>query len=602
MFQTFDPPADRSFASRHLPPLRAAMRAAGLTHLVIPHDDEYLNEYLPDANERLMWASGFSGSAGAAVVGLKAAAIFSDGRYTLQVRDQVDGAHYGYFDLEGGGVSAWLEEHVGEDGVVGYDPMLHSRDGLAKLERAAARAGFALRPVASNPVDEAWADRPAQPAAPIEPYPDDYAGETSAAKRARIGQGVEAAGADAALLTAPHSLAWLFNIRGGDVHASPLPLGRALLRADGTASLFVAPAKVSDALRAHLGNEVSIRGEDEVLSAIADLGGQRVMIDPGLAPVAYLRALETAQAVPVLAPDPVALPRATKNEVELNGAREAHRRDGAAVTRFLHWISQQAPGTITEIEAARRLEAIRAETGELRDISFDTIAGAGPNGALCHYRASTESDRVLERDSLFLIDSGGQYRDGTTDITRTIAIGTPTDEMRARYTLVLKGHIALGTARFPRGTSGHQLDAFARRPLWQAGLDYDHGTGHGVGAYLGVHEGPQKISKHPIDQALLPGMICSNEPGFYKAGEYGIRIENLVIVTPPQPVPGGEREMLGFETITLAPLERELIDADALTPDERAWVDDYHARVRETLVPMLPSDVANWLETRCARL
>ena len=602
MFQTFDPPADRGFASRHLPLLRERMAALGLTHVVIPHDDAYLNEYLPDANERLMWASGFSGSAGAAVVGLDEAAVFSDGRYTLQVRDQVDDAFYSYHDYDENSVGAWLEENCGADAVVGYDPMLHSRDGLAKLERAAARAGFALRAVTPHPIDDAWADRPAQPSAPIEPYPDAYAGEGSAQKRARIGEAIGKAGADAALLTAPHSLAWLFNIRGGDVHASPLPLGRAVLRADGTATLYVAPGKVSDGLREHLGNEVAIAAEDEVMSALSGMAGQKVLIDPGLAPVAFLRALETAGATPVLAPDPVALPRATKNEVELSGAREAHRRDGAAVTRFLHWIAHQAPGSITEIDAAKRLEAIRAETGELRDISFDTIAGAGPHGALPHYRASTESDRTLDDGSLFLIDSGGQYRDGTTDITRVIAIGTPTEEMRQRYTLVLRGHIALATARFPKGTSGHQLDAFARRPLWEAGLDYDHGTGHGVGAYLGVHEGPQKISKHPIAQALEPGMICSNEPGYYKANEYGIRIENLVIVTPPEPIAGGERAMLGFETITLAPLERELIDAGALSPDERAWVDAYHAEVAATLGPRLPSEVASWLEARTAPL
>ena len=601
MFQTYDPPSDRGFAARHLPPLRDRMAAQGLTHLVVPHDDAYLNEYLPDANERLMWVSGFSGSAGAAVVGLDDAAIFSDGRYTLQLRDQVDPEHYSYHDLEGGGVAGWLEAKLGPDHTVGYDPMLHSRDGLAALEAAAGRAGFALVPVSPNPIDEAWTDRPDAPAAPIEPHPDTLAGEASSAKRQRIGASVAKAGADAALLTAPHSLAWLFNIRGGDVHASPLPLGRAILHADGTAELFVDTAKTSDALRQHLGNQVTLRAEDEVLAALGGLATKRVMIDPALAPVAYLRALEQAQAVPVLAPDPVALPRATKNDAELSGAREAHARDGAAMTRFLHWLSQQAPGTVTEVEVARRLEAFREETGVLKDISFDTISGAGPHGAVVHYRATTETDRTLD-EGLFLIDSGGQYEDGTTDITRTVAIGTPTGEMRARYTLVLRGHIALATARFPRGTSGHQLDAFARRPLWEAGLDYDHGTGHGVGAYLGVHEGPQKISKHPIAQALMPGMICSNEPGYYKTNEYGIRIENLVIVTPPQPIPGGEREMMGFETITLAPLERELIDESALTDDERAWVDEYHARVADTLTPRLPGEVAGWLAERCRPL
>ena len=602
MFQSFAPPADRSYASAHLPPLRDAMRAQGLTGLVVPHDDAYLNEYLPDDAERLMWVSGFSGSAGAAVVLLDRAAMFTDGRYTLQVREQVDDAHYAYEDLEGGGLPAWLTDHCGPDDVIGYDPMLHSPASVEKLEGAAAKAGFALRALDTNPIDEAWTDRPAPPCEPVVPHDDALAGEPSADKRARVGAAIAKAGADAALLTAPTALAWVFNIRGGDVHASPLPLGRALVRADGTATLFLDPAKVSDGLREHLGSQVALRPESEVTDALADLSGQRVLIDPALCPAGFKQALEAAGAHVVHGRDPTALPRATKNEAELGGSREAHRRDGAAITRFLHWLAHQPPGSLTEIAAAKTLEAFRAETGKLRDVSFDTISGSGPNGAHPHYKVTTDSDRTLGEGELFLIDSGGQYQDGTTDITRTVAIGRPTDAMRRHYTLVLQGHIALATARFPKGTSGHALDAFARRPLWQAGLDYDHGTGHGVGVYLGVHEGPQKISKHPIDQPLLPGMICSNEPGYYEQGAYGIRIENLVIVTPPAPIPGGNREMMGFETITLAPLERELIDAGTLSEAERAWVDAYHARVRETLTERLDGEVAGWLEERCQPL
>ena len=602
MFQTYEPPADRRFASAHLPPLRERMRAQGLTGLVVPHDDAYLNEYLPDDAERLMWVSGFSGSAGAAVVMLDRAVMFTDGRYTLQVREQVDDAFYDYAELEGEGLPGWLAENAGPGDVIGYDPMLHSPKSVTALEAAAAKAGFELRALAGNPIDDAWTDRPPAPRAPVVPHDDALAGEASADKRARVGEAVAKAGADAVLLTAPTSLAWLFNVRGGDVHASPLPLGRAILRADGTGTLFLHPGKVSDALREHLGNQVALRPEADVTDALAGLSGQRVMIDPVLCPAAFVQTLEAAGAEVVRAPDPTALPRATKNPAELDGTREAHRRDGAAITRFLHWLAHQPPGTLTEIDAARKLEAFRAETGQLRDVSFDTISGSGPNGAHPHYKVTTDSDRRLGDGELFLIDSGGQYQDGTTDITRTVAIGAPTDAMRRHYTLVLRGHVALATARFPKGTSGHALDAFARRPLWQAGLDYDHGTGHGVGVYLGVHEGPQKISKHPIDQPLLPGMICSNEPGYYEQGAYGIRIENLVIVTPPTPIPGGNREMMGFETITLAPLERELIDVGMLSDDERAWVDAYHARVAETLAERLDEAVARWLATRCAPL
>jgi Xaa-Pro aminopeptidase len=599
MFQSFDPAADRGFAARHLPALREKMREMGLDGFVVPHDDTYLNEYLPDDAERLMWVSGFTGSAGAAVVMLDRAAIFTDGRYTLQVRAQVDDAFFDYQALEGAGLPGWLAANAGKDAVIGYDPMLHAKRSVEALERAAAKGGFRLVAVERNPIDEAWTDRPAPPLAPIEPRSDELAGEPHGQKRARIGEVVAEAGADAVLLTAPTSLAWLFNIRGGDVHASPLPLGRALLMTDGSATLFVRGEKVTDGLRRHLGNEVSLREEGEVEDALGAMRGKTVMADPALSPVRFLSALEQAGAKLVLDDDPVALPRALKNEAELSGTREAHRRDGAVVTRFLHWLAQETPsGKVTEIQAAQKLEALRRETGLLKDISFDTISGAGPHGASPHYRVTTESDRTLDPGSLFLIDSGGQYEDGTTDITRVIAIGEPTEEMRRRYTLVLKGHIALAVARFPKGTSGHALDAIARMPLWQAGIDYDHGTGHGVGVYLGVHEGPQRISKAPNAQELLPGMILSNEPGYYKAGEYGIRIENLIIVAAPEPVQGGDREMMAFETITLAPLERELMDPGLLSPDERAWVDGYHARVGETLTPLLPEETAAWLGER----
>ncbi|WP_031548823.1 aminopeptidase P family protein [Parvularcula oceani] len=605
MFQTYDPPSDRSFASRHLPPLRERLEAQGLDGLVVPHDDEYQNEYLPDSTERLMWVSGFSGSAGAGVVMRDRAAVFTDGRYTIQVREQVDDAFFEYEDYTASAVAEWLEREVPQGAVIGFDPMLHPRQGVKRLERAAARKGFTLKAVETNPIDEAWDDRPPAPCAPVVPHEEALAGESAASKRERIGRSVAEAGADAVLVTAPTSLAWLFNIRGGDVHASPLPLGRAVLRKDGRASLFLAAQKVSDELRTHLGDAVELREESEVEAALAELGGEgiKVLVDPSLAPARYLTVLEEAGATLVEGDDPTALPRAIKTDAELDGSRAAHIRDGVAITRFLHWLAQNAAsGKLTEIAAAQQLEAFRRETGELRDVSFDTISASGPHGAMAHYKVSTETDRPIEPGTLYLVDSGGQYRDGTTDITRTIAVGEPSEDMRRHYTLVLKGHIALSTARFPKGTSGHALDAFARRPLWEAGLDYDHGTGHGVGSYLGVHEGPQKISKHPIDQPLMPGMICSNEPGYYRAGEYGIRIENLVIVTPFAPVVGGEREMMGFETVTFAPFERELILKGLLTEDERRWVDEYHAEVAAKLSGRLPEEVEDWLKTRTAPL
>ena len=483
--------------------------------------------------------------------------------------------------------------------------MLFSLEGIAPFEAVAARTGADLIPLRPNLIDRAWESQPNPPSAPITPHPEHFAGESSASKRARIASMLQKQRVDTVLLTAPHSLAWLFNIRGGDVHASPLPLGRALLSSDGTATLFVAPEKTDDALRAHLGSDIQIAPETDIESALSFLGstGARVMVDPKLCPVAYIQTLKEAGASPVLAPDPCALPRATKTTNELEGTRTAHIRDGAAVTTFLHWLSNSAStGTVTEISAAQKLEEFRRKTNALRDVSFDTISGSGAHGAVVHYRVNTSTDQPLVQDSLYLVDSGGQYQDGTTDITRTVAIGTPTREMAERYTLVLRGHIALATARFPAGTSGHQIDAFARRPLWEAGLDYDHGTGHGVGSFLGVHEGPQNISKKPIHQPLLPGMICSNEPGYYKTGEYGIRIENLVIVTEPSVPEGGERPMMAFETITLVPLERELILPAMLTASELAWVNAYHLKVADALLPHLDGDVAEWLQTRTAPL
>jgi Xaa-Pro aminopeptidase len=599
MRQTFQDQADPSFGTLHLPLIRQAAARQGLDGFLIPHEDEHQNEYLPEANDRLAWATGFTGSAGAAVVLRDKAAVFVDGRYTLQVKDQVDGQLFEIRDLVDGGVPAYLETQLKPGQVVGYDARLHSPDALERLKKAAKKAGAKLKPVDQNPLDQAWGKiRPAQPLAPVVPHPAQYSGEDSPAKRARISA---ALGADAAVLTAPASIAWLFNIRGGDVIRSPLPLGQAVLRADGTARLFLDPAKVTDDLPAFLGNQVTIESPDALPGALGDLKGLKVLIDPAQSSSWYFDTLEAGGAEVVRGMDPTALPRACKNDIEVQGARNAHARDGAALTRFLHWLATEAQTRLPdEIEVVTKLEAFREATGALKDLSFDTIAGAGPNGAIVHYRPVERLNRKLQSGQLLLVDSGAQYLDGTTDVTRTVAIGEPSQEMRERFTLVLKGHLALSRVRFPAGTSGSALDALARMALWQHGLDYDHGTGHGVGSYLGVHEGPQRISKAPSTVALQPGMIVSNEPGYYKAGAYGIRIENLQVVTPAADIPGGERPMLGFEALTMAPIDRRLIDKTLLTAEEAAQMDAYHAKVLAVVGPQLDGPETAWLEQACA--
>ena len=605
MRQTFDESTDPSFGPKHVPLIRQAMKAQGLDGFLVPHEDEHQNEYLPAANDRLGWATGFTGSAGAAVILADKAAVFVDGRYTLQVRDQVDAEVFEIRDLVEGGVSAYLETATTRGQTIGYDPRLHAPDALERLKAAAAKAGATLKPVNSNPLDEAWGEaRPPQPTAPVVPHPLKFSGEDSGAKRARVGEVLSARNADATVLTAPSSIAWLFNVRGGDVIRSPLPLGQAILNRDGTARLFLDPVKVSPELRAWLGNEVQLETPDELPGALTALKGKRVLVDPSQSSAWYFAALHRAGAEVVRGDDPCALPRACKNDVEIDGTREAHARDGVAVTRFLHWLATDAQGrTVDEVEVVTRLEGFRQDTGALKDLSFDTIAGAASNGAIVHYRPTTRLNKQAEQGSLLLVDSGAQYLDGTTDITRTVAVGQPSQEMAERFTLVLKGHLALAAIRFPAVTTGSALDALARAPLWLQGLDYDHGTGHGVGSYLGVHEGPQRISKLPNFVALQPGMIVSNEPGYYKEGAYGIRIENLQFVTEAAMVPGGERPMLGFETLTLAPMDRRLIVVEMLTAAERAQMDAYHARVLKVIGPRLEqADVRAWLEGACAPL
>ncbi|MEQ3745737.1 MAG: aminopeptidase P family protein [Henriciella sp.] len=603
MRQNFDVKGGPQLGRTNLPKLRAEMAKQSLDGFYIPHEDEYQNEYLPDANERLAWASGFTGSYGTAFVFTNSAVLFIDGRYTIQAADQTDNDLFDRVAVPDPGPFGWLAEQNFSGQIIGYDPALMTPNDVSTLTKAATKAGASVKSVSENPIDLAWQDRPTQPQAPVYAHGIEFAGVTSEDKRNQITAELAKDGADAAVITAPASLAWLFNIRGGDVACSPLPLGRAIIRSDGSADLFLDPAKESFGLREHLGNQVTLLPIDQLDQHLAGLTGKKVSLDPDLASAWFFQTLTEAGAEIIRQPDPILLPKAKKNAAEIEGTANAHRRDGSAITKFLHWLDTVAQsGEITEIDAALKLENFRNAFADLKDLSFETISGAGPNGALPHYRVSSASNRPLERGSLYLVDSGGQYPDGTTDITRTVAIGTPSEDMRRHYTLVLKGHIALDRVRFPVGTTGTHLDILARHSLWQAGLDYDHGTGHGVGVFLGVHEGPQRIAKPWNAIPLAPGMIVSNEPGFYKEGAYGIRIENLQYVTPAEEIEGGERPMLGFECLTFAPLARDLINTDLLSAEERAWVDDYHQRVLAEIAPLVEGEVADWLDRACCAL
>ena len=602
-------PGSTGAAGARLAALRMELVRRGVDGFLVPRGDEHQGEYVPAAAERLAWLTGFQGSAGMACVLAGEAAVFVDGRYTLQVRGEVDEALFTPRHVTDEPLSAWLEEHLKPGQRLAYDPWLHTEDQVTRLEKSLAGIGAELVALDGNPLDAVWADQPAPPKAKIRPHDLSLAGRSSAEKREELGGELTKAGAAAVALTLPDSIAWLLNVRGGDVERSPLPLSFALLHADGGVEWFVDPDKLTPELTPQLGNAVSVEAPERLGDGLDRLGkaGAKVMADPATAARWIFERLRAAGAEVVTGADPCLLPKACKNTVELDGTRRAHRRDGAALSRFLHWLDEEAAARagarpVTELEATEKLAAFREETGELRDLSFDTIAGSGPNGAIVHYRVSAESDRPLGLGELFLCDSGGQYPDGTTDVTRTLAIGEPSEEMRRRFTLVLKGHIALGRARFPQGTSGSQLDSLARYALWQQGLDYDHGTGHGVGSYLNVHEGPQRISKLPSSVALQPGMIVSNEPGYYKTGAYGIRIENLVAVVESPRGEGEERDMLAFETLTLAPIDRRLVLRKLLSDEEAAWLDAYHARVLAEIGPQLDPAAKSWLEEATAPL
>ena len=593
-----------SYADR-LKALREQLKADQLDGFVVPLTDEHMSEYVGSYAQRLAWLTGFEGSAGSAVVLPQEAAIFVDGRYTLQVRQQVDGKDWSYQSVPETSVADWLKQHAPQGGRIGYDPWLHSRDWVRKATESLKARGAELVAVEQNPIDKVWSDRPEASKAHLAVQPEKYTGRSSADKRQEIADWLTEQKADAAVLSALDSIAWAFNVRGQDVSRTPVALAFALVRSDGTADLFVNPEKLSPEVQQHLGNGVRLHDRNAFEAALGELKGQTVAVDPERAVAAIFEALDKAGAKIIPVRDPTILPKAIKNEVEIAGQKSAQQRDGAAIARFLRWVETEAPkGDVDELKASDYLEALRREDPALRDLSFDSISGAGPNGAIVHYRSSEKTNRKLEMNSIYLIDSGGQYLDGTTDITRTVVVGDPTDEMRDRFTRVLKGHIAVATAIFPKGTRGTQLDSFARRPLWEAGLDYAHGTGHGVGSFLSVHEGPQRISPAGSAQAggdepLRAGMILSNEPGYYKTGEYGIRIENLVLVVE-QPVEGAEKETLGFETLTFAPIERRLIKKDMLSPNELAWLNAYHAKVLEKIGPKLEGDDLAWLEKACA--
>ena len=586
MFQNFDPPAtDRAASRERVAALRRRLAERGLAGVLVPHDDEYQGEYLPASAERLAWLTGFTGSAGLAIVLADRAALFVDGRYTLQAADQADPELFEVIDSGRMRPSTWLADHLEDGDVVGYDAAILTVAEIRRLQDAAADADARLEPLEENPVDAIWADRPAPPAAPVRLHPIALSGREAAEKLADVAAAVRCSGADGVIVTASDSVAWLFNIRGADVPHTPVVLSRAIVPASGRPVLFVAPEKLGTEVRARLEEVAEVAPEGDIAKRIGALasGGGRILLDPQQTPESFARAVEIAGGTIVEGADPVAALRAVKNDTEIAGTRAAHQRDGVALARFLAWLDREAKGGgLDEIAVAEALEAFRRDTGALEDISFDTISGSGPNGAIVHYRVNRATNRRIGEGDLLLVDSGAQYRDGTTDVTRTIAIGTPTTEMRTRFTRVLKGHVAIATARFPTGTTGAQIDALARIDLWRAGLDYDHGTGHGVGSFLSVHEGPQRISRLG-HAALQPGMILSNEPGYYAPGRYGIRIENLVIVAPPRVPPGGEREMLSFETLTLAPIDLSLVDPTLLTPAEIAWLDGYHARVHGAL-------------------
>jgi Xaa-Pro aminopeptidase len=599
-FQSFVALGDPSHGAARVGKLRAELAKQGLQGFIVPRADEHQNEYVPANAERLRWLTGFAGSAGIAIVLKGSAALFVDGRYTEQVKSEVDASVFQFRHVTEEPPSEWVARQLKQGEKLGYDARLHTPDAVARFTAACEKAGAGLVAVDLNPIDAIWLDRPPAPLGAIIAHKLRLAGESTAAKISRVRQAIGSS--QGLLISDPHNLAWLFNIRGSDVSYTPLPLGWAYLPLEGRPVVFLDGRKLAPASRNSLTRHADILESDALFKFVEDLGRKsaRVAFDAATVPAYLTQAIERAGGKAEIGADPITLMKAKKNPAELAGARAAHERDGAAMANFLAWFAAEAPrGRLTEIDAVKSLETFRRASPALQDLSFPTIAGAGPNSAIPHYRVSEGSNRRIER-GIFLIDSGAQYEDGTTDITRTIVVGRPSALMRDRFTRVLKGHIAVARAVFPAGTNGAQIDALARAPLWRAGLDFDHGTGHGIGSYLSVHEGPQRLAKTGTT-ALAPGMIVSNEPGYYAAGAFGIRIENLVVVEE-RTIAGGERPMLGFETLTLAPIDLSLVEPRLMDADEIAWLDGYHARVRKTLSPRVDSSTRAWLVKATRRL
>jgi Xaa-Pro aminopeptidase len=594
----------QSDAAARLNALRASLKLLGLSGFIVPKGDEFQNESVPDYADRLAWLTGFTGSAGAAVVLEDKAVLIVDSRYTLQARAQIETALYTVELHPKTTLASCLATDAPKGGIIGYDPALHTLAGFKPLREEASKGRFHVRSCVPNPIDALWTDRPAEVHFPVYEQPERFAGESAASKLERVKKAIEEKGGQGLFVAAPDAVAWLLNIRGKDVSHTPIPLARAYVPLSGKPAIFLSPGHLTSENR-KLIEPLAIAGQ---LSAFEDLiggllrKGDKVLIDPASTTLQIAQSFNDRGVELIETVDPCILFKARKNKIELEGARQAQKRDGAALCRFLAWIDKNAPsGKLDELTASDRLEAFRRETNLLEDLSFDTISGAGSNGAIVHYRATPETNKKLRSGKLYLIDSGGQYRDGTTDVTRTVAIGAPSPEMQRHFTLVLKGHIAIATAKFPAGTRGVDIDGFARRALWEAGLDYGHGTGHGIGSFLSVHEGPQSISRNGMT-ALEPGMIVSNEPGYYREGHYGIRLENLLAVGEPEGIQGGETPMMGFETLTLAPFDRWLIAAEMLTAEERDWLNGYHARVWRELASDLDGADRAWLEKATAPL
>jgi Xaa-Pro aminopeptidase len=603
LFQTFEEPESGVALTARLSAFREELARRNLTGFVIPRADQQQNEYVAPSEERLAWLTGFTGSAGQAIVLTHEAAVFVDGRYTLQAAKQVDGRAWSIEPLADPPPESWLEKHLSPGDRLGFDPWLHTSAAAERLAAACAKTGAELIAVESNPLDSVWTERPPPPLAPVTVHSARFSGETEAEKLIRIRMEIAKLAVDALVLSDAHAVAWTFNIRGADVSHTPLPLSYALVPKDGRATIFIDGRKLSNSARDHLERSADVEEPDALPPKLAELAqrGASIALDNASAADALGRLISAAGGKPVRGNDPVSLLKAVKNATEIDGARTAHRRDAVALARFLAWIDREGPsGALTEIDAVEALESFRRDTGALKDVSFPTIAGTGPNGAIVHYRVTRKTNRRISPGDLLLIDSGAQYEDGTTDVTRTIAIGEPSTEMTDRFTRVLRGHIAIARATFPDGTTGAQIDALARQFLWQAGLDFEHGTGHGVGSYLSVHEGPARISKLGTT-ALRRGMILSNEPGYYKTDAYGIRIENLELVVAAE-IAGAEKPMNAFETLTLAPIDRRLIELKMLSEAELNWLDDYHARVRREVRPHVDEATKIWLDAATAPL